>query len=71
MDNPPTYADLQSDAETLAEKALEAVREYAEHQSWRCAYPERDWYLVNPRVVPPGDCPCGLLMTLHRLGIEP
>lgn len=45
---------------------LEAViREYAEHQSWRCEYAPH-YYLVNP---PTDDCACGLDGTLRALGL--
>lgn len=43
-------------------QALEdALLEYADHQSWRCEYPDR--YPWNP------DCPCGLISTLDKLDI--
>jgi len=40
----------------------EALSEYAAHQAWRCAYPDR--YPWDP------DCCCGLIATLKALGIE-
>jgi hypothetical protein len=53
--------------------AVEALREYAEHQSWRCAYPPH-YYFADPEVarlvVLDGDCPCGLLKVLRSFGIE-
>lgn len=39
------------------------VNEYADHQSWRCAHPDR--YPWNP------DCPCGLVGKLAAAGMEP
>lgn len=49
------------------DEAVEALIEYGDHQSWRCAHPPH-WYLVDPSAVPDGDCPCGLLGTLARFG---
>jgi hypothetical protein len=50
--------------ERLAE-AVEALREYGDHQSWRCAHPPH-WYLCDSSVVPDGNCPCGLRGVLSR-----
>jgi hypothetical protein len=51
------------------EQLREALREYAAHQSWRCEHPSH-WYMVDRAVVPVDDCPCGLLGTLKRLGLD-
>jgi hypothetical protein len=45
-----------------AERAEMALRDYADHQSWRCGYPDR--YPWDP------DCPCGLMATLRDLCID-
>lgn len=53
--------------EAVAERdrAIGALRQYADHQSWRCAHPDR-----YPWGEPYNDCPCGLISTLKTLGIE-
>lgn len=60
-----TAADDLNDAiDTLGGRlrvAEDALKEYADHQSWRCAHPDR--YPWDP------DCPCGLASTLAALGI--
>jgi hypothetical protein len=52
-------------------KDLTAVADFAEHASWRCAWPPH-YYLADG---PPRDdenyCPCGLLDALEKAGIDP
>lgn len=49
----------------------EAVREYADHQSWRCAHPPH-FYLAEtpPDLLAGEDCACGLTGTLKKLRLE-
>jgi hypothetical protein len=56
------YIDALGKAEATCRAYETALREYAEHQSWRCDHPDR--YPWEP------DCPCGLTGDLRALGIS-
>lgn len=45
------------------EQLLALVENFAQHDSWRCAWPDR-----YPQTE---DCPCGLLSSLKAAGIDP
>lgn len=55
------------------ERLLEVIREYVEHQSWRCAHPPHYYLTAEARKarVDDGDCACGLLSALQAAGIDP
>jgi hypothetical protein len=55
-------------SDELVEQLRQIVLDYAQHDSWRCAYPPH-YYLVDPPEK--GDCACGLLGRLRAVGIEP
>lgn len=49
----------------------EALREYAQHQSWRCDYAPHFYMTAEARaLVPEGDCACGLNRTLRDLALH-
>lgn len=52
-------AKAQNEKVELREALREALREYINHQSWRCEHPDR--YPHNP------DCPCGLVAFEQRV----
>jgi hypothetical protein len=45
----------------VVERLREVVEEYADHQSWRCQWPDR--YPQTP------DCPCGLITALAAVEV--
>lgn len=49
----------------------DAIREYAQHNSWRCEHREHNFYLVGRDAKKNPDCPCGLDATLRELGLAP
>jgi hypothetical protein len=51
------------------EELREALREYAQHNSWRCEHAPH-YYLAGGKDRDPElGCPCGLDKTLRELGI--
>lgn len=50
-----TYEDLMA--------LSRVIRDYAQHDSWRCMHPDR-WPQDE-------DCPCGLLGALRAAGFDP
>lgn len=60
---------MRSDATNAELRALlrEGLDDYAQHDSWRCAYPPH-YYLANDGAKHlEGDCPCGLLSYTERV----
>jgi hypothetical protein len=60
---------LQGEAQARVEQLEQALREYAEHQSWRCQYADKQYYLVHSP--PVDDCACGFDKTMRELGLHP
>lgn len=58
-----------TEAEDRIRELEEAMREYAQHTSWRCEHPPH-YYLVERSGGYVG-CPCGLDATLRELGLAP
>ena len=52
---------LLEECRTVLNGMAALIRDYANHDSWRCAYPDR--YPWDP------DCPCGLVSALQGLGL--
>ena len=50
-------------------RLVEIIREYAQHDSWRCEHPPH-FYLASPEPLPDGTCPCGLVDALHATGLH-
>lgn len=63
----------EADKDKLIEELREALREYGSHTSWRCEHSPH-FYLADAeyakRLTDAGDCVCGLLGTLKKLGIR-
>lgn len=61
--SPALPTSTETERQRLAGLLHEAIREYADHQSWRCAHPDR--YPLDE--VDPPDCPCGLHRFTQRV----
>ena len=59
---PMTERDAVQALKADVKQLRAALNEYADHQSWRCAHPDR--YPWEP------DCPCGLVAAMEKVGIR-
>lgn len=54
--------------EPESEVLLHIIREYADHDSWRCGHPPH-FYRTGPPMAE-GYCACGLVQDLHAAGLH-